>query len=166
LARIAEVSVRRLRYYVQLDLIEPSEFRGTSTRYQRRELLRLLGVLRMQSAARLSLAEIKRKLQLLSEPELEAWLVSQPLPPTAAAALGLSLSDAVAVRSPDDPTHAGSVSAAGSLGQGGSTWQRIQLLPGLELMLCADASPAVRRAARSICDEYLGAASAARAQPA
>jgi hypothetical protein len=37
-----------------------------------------------------------------------------------------------------------------------TTWQRIALLPGLELLIDAAASPAVRRAAQSICAEYVG----------
>ena len=52
LARIARVPLRTLRYYVQLNLLAPSEFRGTATRYQRRELLRLFGILRLKSEAR------------------------------------------------------------------------------------------------------------------
>ena len=67
LARIAQVPLRTLRYYVHLNLLAPSEFRGTATRYQRRELLRLFGILRLKSEVRISLAEIKRKLHALSE---------------------------------------------------------------------------------------------------
>jgi hypothetical protein len=37
----------------------------------------------------------------------------------------------------------------------GSTWQRVCLLPGLELMIAADASPVVLSAARRICEEYV-----------
>jgi len=34
-------------------------------------------------------------------------------------------------------------------------WQRITLLPGLELFLRADAPEAARSAAQRICDEYV-----------
>ena len=46
LARMTETTVRTLRNYVTAGLITPLELRGTSTRYARRELLRLLAVLR------------------------------------------------------------------------------------------------------------------------
>jgi DNA-binding transcriptional MerR regulator len=155
LACIAQVPVRRLRHYVQMDLIQPSEFRGTATRYQRRELLRLLGIQRMR-AEHASLSKIKHTLQPLSDQELEGWLRTGPLSAEAAAALGpatqaasaASLALAEGARARPDAANAG-------LGMDSSTWQRVCLLPGLELMIAANASPAVMRAAQSICDEYL-----------
>jgi hypothetical protein len=36
------------------------------------------------------------------------------------------------------------------------SWQRLELLPGLELLLRPSASPAAVRAAQAICREYLG----------
>lgn len=147
LARLAGVSSRRVRYYVEQGIITPSEFRGIATRYQRRELLRLLATLRLRAERRASLIEIRRTLDGWSERELEAWLSTQVLPPTAAAVLGLS-SRAHAVQSEK---------AIDALSKQASTWRRVCLLPGLELAVASDASPAVARAARAICEEYLGA---------
>jgi DNA-binding transcriptional MerR regulator len=42
LAELAGLSVTTVRYYVKQRLLRPAEFRGTLTRYQRPELLRLL----------------------------------------------------------------------------------------------------------------------------
>jgi len=170
LARISQVPLRTLRYYVELNLLEPSEFRGTSTRYQRRELLRLLGILRMKSEARISLAEIKRKLHALGEEQLEEWLLARPLPPAAAVVLGHPalgggtmcselpvhpVREAADARLTDDAAPI-ALGRSAPLVAGTETWQRVHLLPGLELVLRFDASPAVRRAAQSIYDEYLG----------
>jgi DNA-binding transcriptional MerR regulator len=157
------VSVRTLRYYVQLKLLEPSEFRGTITRYQRLELLRLLGILRMKSEARVSLSEIRRKLRALSERELEAWLATGPVPAAAAAALGITVESArsgslggAAETSGETPLLSSNHSPA-RLGRGPvETWHRVCLLPGLELMVSCDATPATMRAAQSICDDYVG----------
>ncbi len=44
LSKLSEVPVRRIRYYVEHALIRPLEIRGTATRYQRSELLRLLAI--------------------------------------------------------------------------------------------------------------------------
>jgi hypothetical protein len=55
---------------------------------------------------------------------------------------------------PGDGT--GAALLAGSPSAQLETWQRVRLLPGLELMVRSDASPAVRRAAQSIYDDYVG----------
>lgn len=145
LAQLSQVSVRRLRHYVELDLLEPLEVRGTATRYPRRALLRLFATLRLRSESRFGLAEIKRRLDALGDNELAAWLRSGPLPPAAAAAIGLEPPAPAAVSDNALPPRVNR-----------TTWQRIALLPGLELMVDAQASPAVRRAAQSICAEYVG----------
>jgi DNA-binding transcriptional MerR regulator len=152
LARLTQIPVRRLRYYVQIKLLQSSEFRGTATRYQRLELLRALGIQRLR-AERASLLTIKQTLHALGERELEAWLRAGPLPPEAASALGLATdlasAPAINVSARADAMHA-------AVAPGSSTWQRVTLLPGLELMIATDASPVVQRAARSICAEYVG----------
>jgi DNA-binding transcriptional MerR regulator len=157
LARLAELPQRRVRYYLEHELITPSEFRGNATRYQRRELMRLLGVVRLRADTRAKLADIKRRLDALGESELEAWLRTQPLPLTAAVALGLS---AVSTSVAGGTTQAGDASmrSVNGFARQGSTWQRVRLLPGLELAIATDASPAVLRAAQQICEAYVGAA--------
>src|SRR6188768_1816787 len=90
LAALSGTPVRTLRYYVEQRLIQPSEFRGTATRYQRRELLRLFATLRLRSETRLKLSEIRKRLDVLGERELESWLREQPLPPALVQALAAS----------------------------------------------------------------------------
>jgi DNA-binding transcriptional MerR regulator len=127
----------RLRYYVQLKLLRPLEFRGAATRYPRRELLRLLGILRMRSETRASLAEIKQKLDTLTDPELEGWLLAGPLPAAAAAALGVPAADSPRfVASPaagnSEPcAFDGGTSAPVARRERAAveTWQRVCLLP-------------------------------------
>src|SRR5262245_15801063 len=76
LAYLSGFSIRALRHYVTSGIIRPLEFRGTATRYARRELLRLLRMLRMKGAGRFRLSEVKRKLDALSDPDLEAWIAT------------------------------------------------------------------------------------------
>src|SRR5207342_1187903 len=90
LSRLSQVPVRRLRHYVELDLLEPIEFRGTATRYPRRALLRLLAIVRLRAESQYGLVEIKRRLDALGDKELETWLMTGTVPPTAASALGIT----------------------------------------------------------------------------
>src|SRR5262249_34822976 len=137
LSKLTNISVRTLRNYIGAGIIQPLEFRGTATRYARRDFLRLLRLLRMYTTAhKLRLSEIKRELDALSDNELEAWVITQPLSPTVAAALG------VVPVVPGEATSKGNQDAIrGIVAEG---WQRFRLLPGLELSVSVDASAAVR----------------------
>ena len=149
LAQITQATVRTLRNYVSAGLITPLELRGTSTRYARRELVRLLAVLRARKETKLTLAAIKKKLDEFPEDELEAWLRAGPLLPLAATALGVA----------PPPAREAEPNAEPSLERWGAqvqTLQRIELLPGLALLLDPNPSPAVASAARAICTQYLG----------
>lgn len=145
LAQLTELSETTIRYYVQQRLIRPIERRGTATRYERRELLRLLGLTRLKHEGKSTLAEKKRKLESMGDERMETWLRSGPVPAAAAAALGFNTS-----------TTSTATKDTIELGQAGAElWQRIALLPGLELMLRTDAKAAVRIVAQQILDEYV-----------
>lgn len=146
LAALTEIPITTVRHYVVHRLLRPGEFRGTLTRYQRRELLRLVAIRRLKAEQDLTLDEIRRKFEELGEASLEEWIRSGPLSPTVAAALGIELPPVV-------PVTAGTVGAFASSAI--EHWQRITLLPGLELMLRSDAKPAAVSAAQRICEEYV-----------
>jgi DNA-binding transcriptional MerR regulator len=142
------VTVRTLRNYVTQGLMTPTELRGTATRYERRELLRLLAVMRARKENKLSLENVKCKLDAFDERELEAWILTGPLPPAAAVALGVEPAQKVSTTELGDTLERWNSQL--------ETLQRIQLLPGLELTLGPHPSPAATRAALEICREYLG----------
>jgi DNA-binding transcriptional MerR regulator len=152
LAQLSGVTVRTLRDYVRRGFLRPFEFRGTSTRYPRRALLRLFALLRLRAETRANLTEIRRKLDAQSDPELEAWLRERGLSVAVLAALHADSPADSAPSLPAQPTVA--------VAELGETWQRIEILPGLELLLRSTASPAAKEAARRIYDEYLSAKSA------
>jgi DNA-binding transcriptional MerR regulator len=156
LAQMTGVTVRTLRNYVAQGLLEPIEFRGTATRYSRRQLLYLLAMMRARKESKLALAEIKKRLDVRSESELEAWVKAGPLPPAAAAALGVvqQASEANANTAAEAAT-AGRETGLEQWAQQLESWRRVELLPGLELLLGPSASPAALRAAQAICREYL-----------
>lgn len=105
LARLTELPETTVRYYLLRRVIEPIEVRGTATRYERYNLLRLLGILRLKVEEHSTLEEKKRKLAAMGQQELERW-------------------------------------------------ERIALLPGLELLVRADAREPARLVAQRICEEY------------
>ncbi|HMA93881.1 MAG TPA: MerR family transcriptional regulator, partial [Polyangiaceae bacterium] len=150
LAQLTGIPVSTVQYYVRLHLLRPLQFRGTATRYPRRELLTLLGLRQLEANRDSTLTERKRRLDKLTEPELENLIDSGSITEQARAALslesaGLHPLDDKSLR--NDPAHE----------LGGDTietWQRISLLPGLELMLRADAKPVVQAVAQRICSEY------------
>lgn len=148
LSALTGVSVRTLRHYVTEDLLTPIEFRGTATRYPRRELLRLLKLfeLRGQVRGKVVLAKLRRQLDTISDPDLEAWACTQPLSPELARALGIEQKLAA--------PKSGAADALGRIAL--ETWQRIPLLPGLDLMLRADASVAVRGIAERLYADVVG----------
>lgn len=143
LSALTGVSVRALRYYVSKDVLRPLEFRGTATRYPRSEVLRLLKMLELKSKTRgrVVLDQLMRDVDALLEPALETWVASQNLAPELARALG--------IEAKVDPSAA----QLGGAAQGPvafETWRHIPLLPGLELKLRADASPAVKSMAERL----------------
>lgn len=149
LAQMTQTTVRTLRNYVTAGLITPIELRGTSTRYARRELMRLLAVLRARKETKLTLAAIKKKLDAFPDTELEAWLRKSPLPSLAATALGI----------PAEPRRAEEPPPERALERWSAqvhTCQSVELLPGLTLMLGPNPSRAATSAARAICAQYLG----------
>lgn len=147
LAERAGTPISTLRYYVQQRLLRPIERRGTATRYERRELLRLLGFLRLKGDDTATLAEKKKNFESMGDEKLEEWLRSGPLPAKAAQALGLetaSSASAGSLRATIDTTRAPV-----------EHWQRIVLLPGLDLMLRVDAKEAARIVTQQIIEQYV-----------
>jgi DNA-binding transcriptional MerR regulator len=158
LSQLSQVPLRRLRYYLEHGLIRPIEFRGTATRYGRRELVRVLGIARLRAEKSANLAEIKREFEALGDRDLEVWLRAGSLPPAAAAALA-----ATQPPSPRVPSAATSdltpnlPNVRAELVQEASTWHQIHLLPGLALVIAADANSAALDAAHKIHATYGGA---------
>jgi DNA-binding transcriptional MerR regulator len=159
LAELAQLSgqpVTTVRYYVQERILRPLEFRGTATRYPRRELLRLLGLQRLKLEGKSSLVEMTRKLDALGEAELAQWLSTDPfhLPPAAVAALGIECPSFAPKGAPFVPASMQTQSSE-LLSSRSEVWQRVTLLPGLELLLRADAKEPAKLAAQRICEEYV-----------
>jgi DNA-binding transcriptional MerR regulator len=149
LARVTGLTASTIRYYVQQRLIRPMERRGTQTRYARPELLRLLGLVRLRNEGKSTLEQRKRQLDAMGDERMEEWLRSAPLPQAAATALGY---DAAPTNTAPGITPERPQDLATTVIE---HWQRIALLPGLDLMLRGDAREPARLAAQRIIDEYV-----------
>ena len=147
LAKLANLTETTVRYYVAQRLLRPIEVRGTQTRYDRTQLLLLLGFKRLYAEGKSTLEAKKKKLDAMGVVELERWLATGPLPAAAAEALGLQNTVAQAPSSIMSTTEIAEVPS--------ERWQRVTLLPGMELLWREDAKEPVRHAVRRICDEYL-----------
>jgi DNA-binding transcriptional MerR regulator len=164
LSKLTEIPVRRIRYYVEHSLIRPLEIRGTATRYQRTELLRLLAISRIRTEKTWKLDALKRELERLGEDELERLVLASPLPPAAAAALGVTPSAVPStthdlmgnVRWGLARENSNSIEPFPGLAESVETWHHVELLPGLKLLVSSKASSAVRSVAKKIWDEFLG----------
>ena len=164
LSKITEVPVRRIRYYVEHGFIRPLEIRGTSTRYQRNELLRLLAIPYIRTEKTWKLDALKRELERLGEAELERIVLANPLSPAAAAALGVNSTNLTRTtpNSLENVTESAGRDSSNSIeafpGRADTVeiWHHVELLPGLKLLVSSNANSAVRSAAKRICGEFLG----------
>lgn len=141
LAARVGVNVRTVRFYTAEGVLPAPKFRGAATRYGRMHLLRMAAIRELQRDKRLSLPMIRRHLERADVAELER-LAAAFLPELAAPA-----AEAAAAPPPAPAPVAPAVS---------DTWQRLTLLPGLELHLHASASAEVRALARRFVEDLGG----------
>ena len=132
-ARLAGITPRTLRYYVELGLLPGPEQRGVQTVYSHAQLLRLQAIPILRKRERLRLPMVKRRLDAMSAEEIEA-LVAPPKPPAA---------DDSDLAPPPYPCV---------------RWDYIELLPGLELRVRSTAGAVLRRLALEIHAQYGAAA--------
>jgi DNA-binding transcriptional MerR regulator len=137
LADLSGTALRTIRSYLQRGVLPRSPFRGPATRYDRRQLLWLLGIRRLRARERLELAEVRARLAALSPAELEAFATAQLAPGKLAEALGVRPATASAARAPL------ALGAPSSAHAAVPRWARVELALGLELHVRDDASPRV-----------------------
>ena len=150
-AALTQLSPRTIRYYRVVKLLPALSFRGTSTRYQRVHLLRVLALQRLK-AENVPLAAIRQRLEAMSEAELVAFVSEGGVTEAVARALGLP-SPANAAVAPSEsrvepPRQVEAVAA--------ESWHRVHLVPGLELHVSGDAGPLAHRLVMEICAECMG----------
>lgn len=126
------VSARTVRYYTAERLLPAPQFRGRATRYLREHLVQLAAIRHLQQGKRLALDTIRQRLARLTGPELEqlafaAFPQLAPPQPVPVPATPSTEADLVSVR-----------------------WQRVTVLPGLEIQLQDGAGDAMRAIANEL----------------
>lgn len=137
LAAAAGTSVRTIHFWVRRGAIAKPPFRGRATRYPPVALARI-HVLRELQREGLDLREIRRRLDNATVEELEAWAARATAPRAAPTASTMAATPPAAL-----PEHA-------------QRWQRVTLLPGLELHLLEGSGPLLAGIAQEIAQRYSG----------
>ncbi len=130
IVRLTGLTARSIRYYIERDMLPGPEQRGVATVYTHEQLVRLKAIPLLRKRERLRLAGVKRRLDKLSLAEIEA-LVTPPAPPRPVPPPG------------EEPTT-----------YPRTRWDHVELIPGLELRVRADAGAIVRRLAQEIFARY------------
>jgi DNA-binding transcriptional MerR regulator len=161
LARLAGVAVPTLKRYVKYGLLAPVPFYGTATRYPRDYLVRVLALRYWRAAGSKTLAELRRRLDGVTWAEMESWVLSHPLAADTAAELRKMPSSAAPAKgvqpaqiSAATPASSSLEGADALLQVASEAWQRLTLMPGLELHLKADAAPLTRSLATRLCKAF------------
>ncbi|MBK8256435.1 MAG: MerR family transcriptional regulator [Polyangiaceae bacterium] len=166
LTRATGMTPRGVRHYVKMGILPRPEGRGTGPVYTAEHLAKLLAARRLRSED-IPLRVIATRLRNVSPEELSRLSAPAPVATANAGAAGVSSSATAAANgerpSGDEEVAVAEVSSArnptGSVdGQAISypseRWERVVLLPGLELHVRADASGLVRRLAAEIHARY------------
>ena len=157
LVRAADTTVRTARYYLERRVLPHAVLHEVRTAYTEDHLIQLKAIRRLRTVERLQLDAIRKRLAASSAEELRALA---EVPDVARA--GVST---VAIPPAEAPAPVVQASLASSVdesrvaigeptGNGGQVWERIELLPGLELHLKKEAGVLVQRLAREIREQY------------
>ena len=148
LARLAGIMPRTVRDYVRAKVIPKPPARGPATRYGDEHLVRIRAARYLLSRDRMTLAEVRARFAKMTLAQIEA-LVPRWEAPDAAPVEPVAPSPGGHV-APDAPNDA----ATANTGPLGDRWERVELFPGLELLMRSGSAPFIERIAREIRDRY------------
>jgi len=144
LCALADVTPRTVRFYIVQGLLRPASGAGPAARYDDGHLYRLRLIRRLQKE-HLPLVEIRRRLDALTDPEVER-LATETVSPTDSAAdyvhrvlgtRGITAEPALALPPSSLPSSLASTAAPEPPALGTepirSQWERIALAPDIEL---------------------------------
>lgn len=157
LARMVGVEPRTIRSYVAEKLLPKPPFRGAKTVYGEEHLIRARAARHLLGNGYL-FADARAELANRSLKEIAAMLPAPPAPeppPAPAPALPPPAPEPA----PPASIIGAQLAASPALPEGsGERWERVALLPGLELHVSAGASALVRRVAGEIVAHYVAKA--------
>ncbi len=148
-AALAGMPARTVRSYVERKALKQPAFFGSATRYQRGFLIRLLAIKRLRLEEKLDLAVIRKRLDAMTDAELEAFATQGIQAGPLATALGVV---------PPPPPRLASEGPALSprAEEKRQRWSRVEIIDGLEISIRDDASPLARRLANQFIEDCVG----------
>lgn len=157
LVSAAGISVRTARYYLEHRVLPAAVMRGRNTTYTEEHLICLNAIRRLRAVEHLQLDAISKRLSTLSPEEIRALAEGpredRPGVPTVA----IPPVDGPAPATQANPDLSAVVireATPNQVGSGGQVWERIELLPGLELHVKRESGALVQRLAREIRKQY------------
>lgn len=157
LAEAAGVTVRTARSYLEQRVLPAAVRRGRHTTYTEEHLICLDAIRRLRAVERLQLDAIRERLSTLSPEQIRALSKgpSEERPGVPTVAIPLAEGAAPATQAnPDLSAVVIREATPGQVGSGGQVWERIELLPGLELHVKRESGALVQRLAREIREQY------------
>jgi DNA-binding transcriptional MerR regulator len=140
LASLVGATPRAIRFWVRQGVLPAPELHGPSTRYAPACVARIRAM-RALRVHGLALREVARRLRGASDAEIEAWSAGASPAPSAPPSAGPA-------SAPAAPAHGPGAAA--------ERWQRVVLLPGLELHLRDGSGPLLESIAGEIAVRYGG----------
>jgi DNA-binding transcriptional MerR regulator len=154
LALRTHTTPRGIRFYVASGLIDPPQLRGRHTRYSELQAQTIELVQKLQREEGLALEAIRERIVKLTPAEISAMVRPSPPPaPPPPTPLPEPPSPPVPVALPPPVAEAKPLARP--------SWERLEILPGLEIHVRSDASPHVRSTLREIERQFLESADAA-----
>ena len=157
LAEAAGITVRTARSYLEQRVLSAAVRRGRHTTYTEEHLNCLDAIRRLRAVERLQLDAIRKRLSTLSPEEIRALAEGPREERAGVPTVAIPLADdaAPATQANPDPSAVAIREATpGQVGTGGQVWERIELLPGLELHVKRESGALVLRLAREIREQY------------
>lgn len=163
LVRAAGVTPRTVRYYLERRVLPAAVLRGIHTTYTEDHLICLKAIRRLRTVERLQLEAIRNRLSASSPEQIRslagAVALDRPGVQTAAIPPGAEPSAPATPANPDPSVAESRETSNGQSGSGSQVWERIELLPGLELHVKKASGALVQRLAREIREQYALASS-------
>jgi DNA-binding transcriptional MerR regulator len=157
LVHAADTTVRTVRYYLERRALPPAVLRGLHTTYTEDHLIRLKAIRRLRTVERLQLDAIRKRLSAASPEEIralaEAPSIERPGVPTVAIPPAEGAAPATQAN-PDLSTGVITRTPGEQVESGGQVWERIELLPGLELHVKKESGALLQRLSREIRERY------------
>lgn len=157
LVHAAGITVRTARYYLERRVLPAPVMRGMHTTYTDEHLLWLKAIRRLRTVERLQLDAIRKRLSTSSVEEIRALVEAPSVERSGVPTMAIPPAEGSAPATQANPDLSAGVTTrtpGEQVGSGGQMWERIELLPGLELHVKKASGALVLRLSQEIRERY------------